>query len=636
MEEIIQRVQKSVQAYQPKTHIKSMRVVLDAVRDCLKYIDENSKDDRGCCQRLARELDQIFWGSTHFRKYSGEKEDIISRHTTKLAREHLDDVERELKKIVAAEDEQKKAAKLDWVKTHPIFQPLQQKTSKAVPKNAYVLLFRRLSDGELELVTKKVPNMLITRFRPREFKESLHVYNSFHNKSIVGAAIISDRNLIATIGELPPPKKNKDQLATLLSISSEAAAKPSKQYIEQNSVLNELHQMTERREIPKEAYILLFTTQAPESKSVESGTAPDASDRQSEKPAVQSHSESRLIESDTNSAQEADGDDSNTDDEAAETNDLEADEVNSAVSDEANLVDRSDAMSSVEKSDEANSADEADEVNAVDQADEVNAVEQADEVIAVEQADEVNAVDKAGAGKSPQTSLIVTRAKEQDRITTRFWSPDFINARKIIHELGGKIEITGATIIHKNKLFKVFGTVPQAVEGRTQLQVILDLSNSAVDRPAVDFVEAHDVFKPLHSLANGTFSHSNSYVLVFEQLEDGKLEVVRPDGKNARLELIDFRTPRKIHDRFSKRGNIVGASVIAEVQTPTPTRREPVAKGSSSNSGGFGGAGSSRGPSRRDQAPASKPSVVAAFGKTPLKLNLLATPEILERFGLRI
>ena len=490
MQEILDRIQKSVETYDPKTHIKSVRAVLVAVQECLRYIDETSKTDRGCCQRLARDVDQIFWASTHFRKYSGEKDDIISRHTAKLAREHLDGIEKELKQIVAAEEEQKKTLKLDWVKTHPVFHPLQQKTSKSSAKYTYVLLFRRLPDGELELVTKTVPNMLITRFRAREFKESLHVYNSFHNKSIVGAAVIADRDLIATIGELPEPNKNKDLLATLLSISSEVAAKPSKQYVEQNIVLHELHKMTERREIPKEAYILLF-----------------------------------------------------------------------------------------------------------------------------------RAADDRSDGADP---VIVIRPREQDRITTRFWSADFVNARKIIQELGGHVEITGAAIINKNSLLKTLGVVPQASESKTQLQVVLSLSNGAVEQPSIDFLEHHEVFKSLHELANGNFAHSSSYILLFEQSENGKLEVVRPDGTNARLDLADFKLPRKIHDRFSTRRNIVGASVIAEVQSPTPARREAVPKGNSS------------GPPRRDAPPSSKPSVVAAFGRTPLKINLLATPEILERFGLRI
>jgi hypothetical protein len=142
----------------------------------------------------------------------------------------------------------------------------------------------------------------------------------------------------------------------------------------------------------------------------------------------------------------------------------------------------------------------------------------------------------------------------------------------------------------------------------------------------MDFLEENEVLKGLHGLANSNDARmKDAHVIFFGETEGAKIIVVNPRPGNSRAPILlnEFQSAKIIHDRFVSKPKLAGASVIG-ISKPHVNRAAQFNKGPSDST------------KRRSVAPADKPVVLAAFGRTPLKANLLATPEILQRLGIDI
>lgn len=262
---------------------------------------------------------------------------------------------------------------------------------------------------------------------------------------------------------------------------------------------------------------------------------------------------------------------------------------------------------------------------------------------------------------------ILTRAGSDGGVLTRYYGNEFSDIRKVFESFASQRAIAGAAVVKGRELLQVIGTVPQPHEGRSQLDVLISESNHAADKPTRDFMADNEILNSLHELATGDFD-SHAKVLLFIE-EEGRLSALVPPpppqrdergrpgdrrggrdrnrgrdnrgrddrnadrGRSGKASLLaDFRHPRDIRNGFKNLPRVVGASVIGEFKGGQPQRKE----------GGHGG--DNRGPSSRDdkrgrdnrgpQRPQSKSVVLAAFGRTPLKQNILITEETTRRLGL--
>lgn len=263
MQQVLDQVRKVVIAMQASSS-KDMLLVQElakAITGCRAYIEEHEKtDDRGCAQRLVRDLDEILCVLPQY-KHLGDKHAAAARHTKKLSEDHLADIENGLKQLIEEDRREKEKMVRDWVYKHPVLGPLRKAClKKSIQKEGYVLLFEKDDEGNIKLLPRSVDKKaVLTRFRPQTFVDDVRLHKQFESKqNLVGAAIIHENKLFQAIGELPPAPEGKDQLHTLLSMSNEAASKPAADYIERNEVLRTLHELARGKQIPKEAYILLF------------------------------------------------------------------------------------------------------------------------------------------------------------------------------------------------------------------------------------------------------------------------------------------------------------------------------------------------------------------------------------------
>ncbi len=276
---------------------------------------------------------------------------------------------------------------------------------------------------------------------------------------------------------------------------------------------------------------------------------------------------------------------------------------------------------------------------------------------------------------------ILTRPGSDGGVLTRFYANEFSDVRKVFESFAGKRTISGAAVIRGRELVKVMGNVPQPAEGRSQLDILISESNHAADKPTRDFMVENEILNSLHELASGHFSDPNARVLLFTE-EEGRLSVLTPPpspqreergrdnkgrggdrrdsgrgrddrGRNGRGQddrgrgghgrdderrentgpakssaLADFRYPRDIRNGYRNLTRVVGASVIGEQKSSAPARKEVRRD---DNRGG-GGGGNQRFNDRTPKA--SKSVVLAAFGRTPLKQNVLITEETMRRLGL--
>jgi hypothetical protein len=267
---------------------------------------------------------------------------------------------------------------------------------------------------------------------------------------------------------------------------------------------------------------------------------------------------------------------------------------------------------------------------------------------------------------------ILTRTGGEGGVLTRYYGNEFSDVRKVFETFGGQRTIAGAAIVRGRELIQVIGNVPQPHDGRSQLDVLLSESNHAADKPTRDFLAENEILNSLHELATGDFPDANAKVLLFVE-EEGRLSAMVPPppppqreergrggdrnrggdrgrndrgrgrddrgrdnrGRSGKASLLtDFRYPREIRNSYRNCPRVVGASVIGEFKAPNIQRKD----------GPQGG--DNRGPSSRDDKrgrdnrgrndvrPPSKSVVLAAFGRTPLKQNILITEETTRRLGL--
>lgn len=445
-----------------------------------------------------------------------------------------------------------------------------------------------------DLVVRPTPDgKVFTRFRPKEFSDDVRLYRMFRGgPPLVGACIIADGKLVASIGVLPEPDEGHDQLRLLLSISRDAVGKPGRDFVESNPVLSELYQISKSRSIHKDAYILLFqlveekSDEKPEEKSREKSV-----EQPEEKTEPSAEKESTETEDQGSSP-------------AEELHEAENDEPSSEISAED------------ENSGTPGTVDE--ESNTPD---------------------DTSSVAEEAPQKTPTASRLelVSKTTEDGRIITRYRSFDFSDMRALYETYKKRPPIVGAAIIRERELIKIIGTVPSA-EGSKQLDVLLGASRQALEKPSVDYITAHPVLSGLYELANGEYRQKEYGVVLFTENE-GRLEILSlPDKRGkllARTPLSEFRIPKILHERFKSERQLVGASIISEQAPSAPVRdNRPSGKDKDRDRdkgdrdrGGKGDGFRSRNAPPRNQI------VLAAIGRTPLKQNVLLSVEILKRLG---
>lgn len=568
MEPAVDKVRQIVAAYKPSKdndQVKVIRALMIAVGGCKTYIAQHSSTDRGCAQRIVRELYQALGPLPEFSHFSADKDAAHRLHTRKLAEEEVGSIYDKLRSLVAEQQRNREQSIDQWVAAHPVFGELKSVLRKPLPKSAYLLLFRRGEDDSLELITKQTPDeRVFTRVRPHEFKDNLHLHKVYRGKrAVVGAAVIADNELVAVIGAVPPPGDSETQLKTLLSMSKQAADRPLRTFLEGNGVLRQLHEMSLRWPFPKQSHVLLFAE----------------------------HDSNDTVRT------ESGGNDG-----------LPDGDVQTAVNEIAvtSEIPRQGLIVGEEKSGTVHEVPPAGE-------------------------------EPLGDGEPGLTvsecSLplkIVVKTGKDGKVISRFWPSEFSQLHALVATFKDMPAVVGAAVIHDNRLLSVLGKVPGAGAENSQADAVLKMSWTAVEKPYVEFVEQHEVLGGLYRLAKSRTLAALADVVLFATSVDGKVEMMSVSGDNGskqmRLSLSDFERPRMMHDRFAK-SNIVGASVIARGESQSERPRRLQDKGND--------------PQRNQRhAPpkqsGSKPVVVAAFGRTPLKINIVATPDILKRLGIEL
>ncbi|MBX9725163.1 MAG: hypothetical protein K2X81_27415, partial [Candidatus Obscuribacterales bacterium] len=360
-----------------------------------------------------------------------------------------------------------------------------------------------------ELVVRPAPDgKVFTRFRPREFSDDTRMYRTYRGgPPIVGACVIVDGKLTETIGVLPQPAEGGDQLRLLLSISKEAVGKPGRAFIESNEVLNELFQMSKSRAIHKDAYVLLF-------QRVEDEVDQNVSD------------DDDLDDSSSDENVSVDHAQNSADADLNETSDEEQPE--SALDEEATESEESSSATESTESD-MESTDAGADSNPVS-ADEQSAltVHSDSDSVELDDSDSDEEDDDDAAVKCE----LVSKRTDDGRIITRFRTFDFSDARNLYENFKTRPQIVGAAVIKERDLLKVMGTVPQ-VEGRRQLDVLLDCSRQALEKPALDFISADVVLNGLYELANGEYRQKEYEVVLFTET-DGRLTIFSTMDKRGK------------------------------------------------------------------------------------------------------
>jgi hypothetical protein len=538
MQEVVERLRAVVAAFDPKRkdlQIERIEQLSQAIADCRRWAEENEKTDHGCSQRLAREVDEVLSELPTFR-HLGNKQDMAARHTRKLAEDHLADIQKQLDELIESDKKAKARDLREWVNHHPVFGKLRKSCiKKGLPKDSFVLLFEKTADGELELMPRSVEeNQVLTRFRPVTFIDDSRVHSMFENKKqIVGAALIGDNKLIDVVGEVPPPTDNRDQLHILLFHSNEVASGPAKQFVEANNVLNQLHSLARSKQIPKDAYVLLFRM-APDAVAENNGA-----EEQEEREEPQVAEEAPVEE--TPVAEEAPVEEAPVG--AAE----EAPAEETPVAEEA-------------PAEEAPVAEEA-------PAEDAPIAEQAPAEEATEEAPQTEPQPEPEAEPAPQQQNvpleIVDKTTADGKVITRFWSNDFVRKHHLFDMFRDAPPVVGAAVIREKELLHAIGLLPQPRGKQPQLEAVLQASNKAVQRPAFEWVAANEVLNALNQLANGPAAQKPGYVLLFSRTATSPYSLV--SGKfGPRMPLEEFKSARILHQRFSNQDAITGAAVIEE------------------------------------------------------------------------
>jgi hypothetical protein len=239
------------------------------------------------------------------------------------------------------------------------------------------------------------------------------------------------------------------------------------------------------------------------------------------------------------------------------------------------------------------------------------------------------AVEKTAEPAEPAKLELVSKKTEDGRIITRYRSFDFNDMRSLYENFKKRPAVVGAAIIRDRELIKVLGRVP-AAEGAKQLDVLLGASRQVLEKPSLDFISANPILNSLYELANGDFRLKDYNVVLFKD-SSGRPEILPlPDRRGysqVKTPLSEFKIAKIVHDRFKSENALIGASVIGETGPSAPPPRAESKHGKDKDR--------DRGnrPDFRSRQPSRSSSVVAAFGKTPLKQNVLLSAEILKRLG---
>src|SRR4030095_16310200 len=263
MDKALEKARNAVLEYNSKPSInalETMRTVLSALVAGRKYVKTHSQKHPGCVQRLPRNMDDLLDQLPTFRKLPGGKKGLPHLHGARRAVAHLDLIEDHVKSIVKnLEDEQRRRLH-NWLKANPTLHELQRVASESLPKETYALLFQQGESDAIEIVTQTAQDgRIFTRFRPDDLKDRTKLYKMFNDEPAIGGAVlIAHPDLLMVIGNVPEPEKDSDKLQHFLSLSSQATSKPARDFLTDNPVLKEVHDLCFRHKLPKQAYILLF------------------------------------------------------------------------------------------------------------------------------------------------------------------------------------------------------------------------------------------------------------------------------------------------------------------------------------------------------------------------------------------
>lgn len=253
----------------------------------------------------------------------------------------------------------------------------------------------------------------------------------------------------------------------------------------------------------------------------------------------------------------------------------------------------------------------------------------------------------------PKKIRLIVRRSEDGRVITRFRFFDLSDSRKLFEFFKGQPRVVGAAVIRGKELIHAIGMLPARKGAQSKIDALLEQSRKAMEQPAQSFVSDNEVLKQLHELTTTASSPSSNYEVVLFAWGKGRPEpILLSDGRGntvSQIPLSDFRNPRYVFDRLHKEQAVVGASVIS--QQAAPPRREDFGrggkpdgrggKGGGGPQGGSGGGGRDRdsrggGPRGGASTRGGTPVVLHAYGQTPLKQNILLTPETLKRLDIAI
>ncbi len=647
MEAALEKVKQACTRYNacpPDKNLKATRALSLAIVACKTYINDHAQTDRGCAQRLVRALEEPLSQVRIIAGLFSDPKSLNRLHTRRLAEEHLDRIEEHLSSVLKAADDQKGKEITGWVNSHPVFGGLRKMHIRKLPQSVYILLFRKNADGLPELVTERAKDgRIFTRFRPHEFTSDQKLFKDYQNKApILGAAVISTGTLHKTMGTLPEPPEGKDLLQYLVSLSNSAAAAPAREFIQLSPVLNQLHEMSRQRKFDSDTYVLLFQVDSAGEPQAASGD-PEADISGLDSPEVSAVSLMDPAEDATSEAP--------VEVESIEETELPA-EADASV----------DVESAVEPALELETEPEIPAEPVAEAEDEVAATTEPESPETTEgstDAEPDRAPERQPKEKSRRYELeidtnedlygpvpvgatfsIMTKKTDDGRIFTRYKAIDFVARKALYESFKGIGTISGAAVIKGRTLLKIIGHVPQATEKSNQLAVLMDVSAYAMEGPSKDYVAANEVLQALFDLSNSNQAR-NADVVVFTVTEGGKLEVMPVrDERNrmtSKIPLSEFQYAKAVHTRFANLTTVVGASVIGDYAGPpsrSPTPTKGPGGGSSPPGGGRPGGGQGGRPGMRMEP--RRQVVLAAFGRTPLKKDLLATPETFARLRINL
>jgi hypothetical protein len=530
---------------------------------------------------VARALDDLLDGLPQARTLP-DGHGLPHLHKGKQADEHVQRLYEHLKGILRGLEENENRKVSAWLQLNPVLSELNKVTSQSLPKDAYVLLFTSSAEGKPELMLRGAnENQVFTRYRPQSFTNKNTVFREFIDKpQITGAAVIAGTDLLVVLGQVPE-QEGKEQLRVLRGLSNEEANKPLNDFIDANPVLKELNQLSYRRKLPHNGYVLLFAANetAPPQEIVEPAQEEVVADEEAAK-------EEEVRE------------------EVAEEH------MEAPIGTELEAV--------AETTAESESPEEIPS----------ESVEQTIEEL-------VESEPETFVAPGPAVPLrLINKRAEDGRIITRFRAAEFSSKQELFERYRVQPKVLGAAVIRERELLRSIGSLPSPPPGQSQIDYLLKLSSQALDQPALEFLAENEVLNNLHQLANEHTNQMDNFVVLFVASESGSPTLFRMNigyRQQTRFAIPDFRLPRTVHEQFSRLPKIIGASVIGEQQSFT----KKAAGISGGPSKGMPGSDSrAKGP--KGMMVLNRQVVLAAYGRTPLKAGLVATEENFKRLGIEL